>query len=835
MSLLPWLALALAAPPNKTARVFSVAGKDSGTDRLGNMQVTDDGRLVSGRTGKTGTGFIMDVDSWRLTTFSGCTVVGVGIDDFDTAWFGCADGRLIPKIYFRGELYDVQDADGGAFEVQAPLASGHTATALWLDPDIQQLFLFSHGDTTVEAFTYDPITLADVAPASLATGQANDWEESELVRFNGVTGNSVMITYGTNLHGQFTYFTSGDTVTSAAFATITARGTENCTDWNDSFYALYCLDAQQNQLLEYVGGLNYPFTSLSTLGPFTDPKAVVVSDVEGDSWLGITGGQVQVWELDDLGNVVDPDNPAFEGDPSNDNEIQDGIASESVLFGGGINGNLHVSMAAPWMKNGSGSSFVTQDQDPAGTGDSVSLTFEWDEAVIWTAYLGGDRNNPGPVLTSGELAEDTSETIELVIDEEWAEGENDIFILGEAIEDGLIGHGWLGVDVDNPPSVPTLTAASVSAGESRLELSFQGIDDADLAYYELYISTDEFDPADWETGGPSLGVAPAVNPKIISALPEETVEYEIGPLENGTTYYMAVRAFDTGGKESPMSNVVSGTPEQTYGAAELAGETGGSSCSTSPTTGVLGALGLLGAGLLRRRRGVQALGAAVVAAALVPGTASAQDDEKWWKQDLTPARGNFEIRYGGISMEDPNINRVYDTKPKNLLQVEFGPQILRLFEIDGSLGFFQELDKSRTAGGARSDDRTMLTWYQLSADATFRLHLLDEQPIVPFGRYGWDYVMWNENKVVFGGEEVLRGGNPGSHYALGVNLLLDLLQPGRASLLEARTGINDTWITIEWRRQSIDERSRPWQAPVITGSDLYFSGDIFQVGLKLDY
>ena len=79
MSLLPWLALALAAPPNKTARVFSVAGKDSGTDRLGNMQVTDDGRLVSGRTGKTGTGFVLDVDSWRLTTFSDCTVVGVGI------------------------------------------------------------------------------------------------------------------------------------------------------------------------------------------------------------------------------------------------------------------------------------------------------------------------------------------------------------------------------------------------------------------------------------------------------------------------------------------------------------------------------------------------------------------------------------------------------------------------------------------------------------------------------------------------------------------------------------------------------------------------------------
>ena len=36
-------------------------------------------------------------------------------------------------------------------------------------------------------------------------------------------------------------------------------------------------------------------------------------------------------------------------------------------------------------------------------------------------------------------------------------------------------------------------------------------------------------------------------------------------------------------------------------------------------------------------------------------------------------------------------------------------------------------------------------------------------------------------------------------------MLLDIFARDRASLLEARTGINDTWITFEWRRQSIDD------------------------------
>ena len=187
------------------------------------------------KTENTGTGFLMDVDSWRLTTFAGCTVIGLGVDAFDTAWFGCDDGRMIPKVYYRGALYDVLAADGSVFEVQAQLTEGHQAVALWLDPDAQQLLLFTKGPDAVEAFAYDPIALVDVDPATpIGTAIAPGWQESEFVRFNPVTGPAVMITYASNQHAQFNYTIVNDVVTTGAFTSIFAQGGETCTDWNDS-------------------------------------------------------------------------------------------------------------------------------------------------------------------------------------------------------------------------------------------------------------------------------------------------------------------------------------------------------------------------------------------------------------------------------------------------------------------------------------------------------------------------------------------------------------------------------------------------------------------------
>jgi len=98
---------------------------------------------------------------------------------------------------------------------------------------------------------------------------------------------------------------------------------------------------------------------------------------------------------------------------------------------------------------------------------------------------------------------------------------------------------------------------------------------------------------------------------------------------------------------------------------------------------------------------------------------------------------------------------------------------------------------------------------------------LPEQPIVPFAGVGYDYWLWEETWT--GGGE-MSGGKSGTHTTLGVNLLLDIFQPSRASRLRAASGITDSYITIEWRNQVIGN-----------DSGLSFSGDAVLFGLKLDH
>src|SRR5688572_24450680 len=122
----------------------------------------------------------------------------------------------------------------------------------------------------------------------------------------------------------------------------------------------------------------------------------------------------------------------------------------------------------------------------------------------------------------------------------------------------------------------------------------------------------------------------------------------------------------------------------------------------------------------------------------------------------------------------------------------------------------------------------------MTLDARLRAHILAEQLVVPFVRGAFDLVTWNEQSGPAGaGKDKIRGAKFGMHYGLGAALLLDSPATKRASLLEAQSGINDTFITFDWRRQDVDARELPWAPSVHEG--LTFSGSVFTIGLKLDY
>ena len=89
-----------------------------------------------------------------------------------------------------------------------------------------------------------------------------------------------------------------------------------------------------------------------------------------------------------------------------------------------------------------------------------------------------------------------------------------------------------------------------------------------------------------------------------------------------------------------------------------------------------------------------------------------------------------------------------------------------------------------------------------------------------------------------GGKTSVDGVKFGWHFGVGGNFLLDFIAPERASQLEEVTGVNDTYITFEWRRQFIEPEYAGFsfdgeQDSSHRGFD--FSGDVFTIGLKLDF
>jgi hypothetical protein len=522
--------------------------------------------------------------------------------------------------------------------------------------------------------------------------------------------------------------------------------------------------------------------------------------------------------------------------PGADNKVQDAVASDGYVFGGGEGGYIHVTTARPWVYPNS----VEMDATEASDGDQVTVSFAADQAGTWAVTRGGDRSGSGTVLASGEaVVADETVTAVLTVDRTWDEGINTLYLV-HTNSVGLTGHAMAQVSVDNPPNPPTLTDANLGSDDEALWLEFEGIPDADLDFYEVYVSTDSFAASDWDTGGPAFdGSTELEAPIRVASDGGASVSVRIAPLNNDTVYYIALRATDLGGLEGPMSNVVSGQPRANFTAADLAGEQGGApplfgGCDTT-SGAALGwfAIAAAMAGL-RRRSGV------LLAALLVVGVTAGDAQAKERNRDQTPQKANFEIRYGSVNfMERVNgrdnvIDLVYKDNPHNILQLEVGPQIGRMFELDVGFGFFQELAFKVDETGAQSNGRTMLTWFPMALDATARLHIIDEQLIVPFFRYGMDYVMYTElSDNGMGGKDRVRGTKMGNHMAGGINFLLDVLSPSRASLLEAQTGINDSYLTIEFRTQNVDHRSSPFERGNKYGLD--FSATMVTMGLKMDY
>ena len=93
-------------------------------------------------------------------------------------------------------------------------------------------------------------------------------------------------------------------------------------------------------------------------------------------------------------------------------------------------------------------------------------------------------------MASGSIVGGESLALTVEVDAQYSEGANRLWLEVEN-SDG-VGHDSAFISVDNPPSAVNFTEEHVGFGDSEIVLNFEGIEDEDLADYQVFYASEEF-------------------------------------------------------------------------------------------------------------------------------------------------------------------------------------------------------------------------------------------------------------------------------------------------------------------------------------------------------
>jgi|GEM_PF-863360 len=804
MLILP-LALAFAAParalaPDRVAWV-TAPGLTGATD----LSISPDGLSLLLADPGGGAMGVLDLRSWKLSTVAPCggatgaaawdnggTVqVYAGCEDGTVTWATLGDGDLS----LSGEVIDV--ADGPVLGIVQ-------------DADILYVVTDPVDGSNPTLHSIDPTTgtIDGVSSMPLVLGHS------------GFVDMELAGTYLVVLHGgdnlSKVYLTapssSGET---NSLGTLTGRDLVVSSSGNVVFAG------GGSAVGRFALGDNSWYATLGTGDGLEDVDGLGLLETDGLMLVADGGAQLLktfLWtaNAETVGNVVQDgfDYPTVAA------TVAEVVTTGDYTIAGTAEGELWVLTAAPWVE-------VTEVKPSSAlSGDTVQLGFTSDEAGSYEVRLGADTDTGGTVVASGSIAADATETVDLAVDDSYVEGANQLRVVVTG-SNGAAGHDAGLVSVDNPPTQVALADSDVGIGNGYLKLSFTAPSDADLARIQVFVSTTAFSASDWPEGGPAFDGTDALDTSALdfAVTPGEAVELVISPLTNDQIYYLAARATDVGGLEGPMSTVVSGTPSETFAVSQLAGEQGGFCGTPGSASLALAALGLGLAAARRRRWGL--LGGGVLLAALVVAAPARADDGA--ADGSTPStsappsehytavqygivqvsdkiKGGTDLRFGPMWFANGNaITDVLGDSGHNVLWLETGPSVGRMLQFSVGGGFYRKRGTLLTASGVASEQTDTLYAVPLTANATLRLDVLKNQPLVPYVTGGGDMWLWHEGWAIdaAGTKTSMGGGKWGYHYGVGGQLLLDIFEPDRAQMAEARLHIKDTYLTGEWRRQEV--------------------------------
>lgn len=210
----------------------------------------------------------------------------------------------------------------------------------------------------------------------------------------------------------------------------------------------------------------------------------------------------------------------------------------------------------------------------------------------------------------------------------------------------------------------------------------------------------------------------------------------------------------------------------------------------------------------------------------------------------SPVYGSFQFKMGGWY---PEIDEEFGGGATPFADV-FDDSLLLIGEIEvdtyfwsgfGRLGVGISAGYSTVEGnvltedGSDVEDTTSFSVWPFRVGAIYRLDKWTVDSGFPFvlvGKLGLDLHHWNTRDT--NGDVSVSDGNSGSgwkmgwHGSIGVDLLLDIIDPSSAALFDLNWGVNNTYLTVEWMFQNVDG---------FGGGGIDLSDNYFLFGLNFEY
>jgi hypothetical protein len=192
------------------------------------------------------------------------------------------------------------------------------------------------------------------------------------------------------------------------------------------------------------------------------------------------------------------------------------------------------------------------------------------------------------------------------------------------------------------------------------------------------------------------------------------------------------------------------------------------------------------------------------------------------EQSESEQNAAYELRFGRYQPEvDSNLNGspfndIFGGGTRFLIGAEGDWQLFRIPHF-GSIGpgfgfgltkFTAKAAFSDGTGISDSDTRIWIAPMYLVAVARADVFMRDFKiPLVPYAKLGFGYGLWwssDGDKTPRVNGKVGRGASYGLTYALGGMFLLDVLDPDDAVTADGVTGINNSYLFMEWFRPQLD-------------------------------